>query len=377
MDVNSRGGADRFRRFVLPGFALKAVIIGGGYATGRELAEFFGPSGAWGGLFGMLLAALLWSAVAAVTFAFAHATDSFDYRSFFRRLLGRYWFAYDVVFVLLLIIVLAVFGAAAGALGQALMGLAPIVGTVALVILIALFAAFGTGAVEALFEYVSFLLYGVYALFLILAVTHFGGRITTAYTVPTVGDGWVAGGLTYAGYNISGAISILPVLRHLRSRKDALIAGLIAGPLAMLPAVIFFVCLMAWPDALASTLPSDALLGHLGVPWLRWVYQLMIFAALLESGTGMVHAFNERIAAALATGAQGYTRGPRLAVSLLLLASAVFLAARIGLVDLIASGYRFLAYGFWAVYVLPLLSVGALYLWRTRRGAAGVAGVDG
>ncbi len=29
-----------FQRFLLPGFAFKAVVIGGGYATGRELAEY-------------------------------------------------------------------------------------------------------------------------------------------------------------------------------------------------------------------------------------------------------------------------------------------------------------------------------------------------
>jgi len=365
----SEQGRDWFRRFVLPGFALKAVIIGGGYATGRELAEFFGPSGAWGGLLGMVLAAALWSVAAAITFAFARATNSLDYRSFFRQLLGRYWFAYEIAFVLLLVIMLAVFGAAAGAVGHALMGLPEIVGTLALVGLIALFAAFGTSSVEALFEYVSFLLYGVYALFLILAVLGFGDRIAQAFADHGVGHGWVSGGLTYAGYNISGAISILPVLRHLRSRRDAIIAGVIAGPLAMLPAVIFFVCMMAWPDALSASLPSDVLLGHLGAPWLRWLYQLMIFAALLESGTGAVHAFNERIAATLQKGAQRFSRGPRLLVSLTILAAAVFLAERIGLVGLIASGYRFLAYAFWLVYVLPLFTVGVAYLWRTRTAA--------
>ena len=51
-----------FQRLLLPGLAFKAVVIGGGYATGRELAEFFLPSGPWGGLAGMLLATLIWSA---------------------------------------------------------------------------------------------------------------------------------------------------------------------------------------------------------------------------------------------------------------------------------------------------------------------------
>ena len=46
-------GSSFFQRYLLPGFAFKAVVIGGGYATGRELAEFFLPSGAWGGLAAM------------------------------------------------------------------------------------------------------------------------------------------------------------------------------------------------------------------------------------------------------------------------------------------------------------------------------------
>jgi hypothetical protein len=50
-----------FQRFLLPGLAFKAVVIGGGYATGRELAEFFLPSGPRGGVLGMLLAMLIWS----------------------------------------------------------------------------------------------------------------------------------------------------------------------------------------------------------------------------------------------------------------------------------------------------------------------------
>ena len=64
-------GATWFQRFLLPGFAFKAVVIGGGYATGRELAEFFLPSGPWGGIAAMLLATVIWSAVCVVTFVFA------------------------------------------------------------------------------------------------------------------------------------------------------------------------------------------------------------------------------------------------------------------------------------------------------------------
>ena len=55
MSESPTGGSSIFQRYLLPGFAFKAVVIGGGYATGRELAEFFLPSGAWGGLAAMAL----------------------------------------------------------------------------------------------------------------------------------------------------------------------------------------------------------------------------------------------------------------------------------------------------------------------------------
>lgn len=350
-----------FQRLVLPGFALKAVIIGGGYATGRELAEFFLPSGPWGGVFGMLLAAVVWSAVAALTFLYARRTGSLDYRSFFRALLGPAWPVFEIVFLLFLILVLAVFGAAAGALGAALLGLPPIVGTLALVVLIAGFTAFGNDAVEELFKYVSFLLYGVYAVFLAFALTSFGDRIGGAFAAAPPARDWVAGGLTYAGYNILGAVLVLSVLRHARSDRDAFVSGVLAGPLAMLPALLFYVCMTAWPEVRDVALPSDFLLGKLDAPVLRWIYQLMIFAALLESGTGGVHAFNQRIAAALG-GDAALTRRSRLAISLALLTGAVFLADRFGLVQLIATGYRTLSYAVIGVYILPLLTIGVWQL---------------
>src|SRR5580704_1388220 len=85
-----------FQRCILPGFAFKAVVIGGGYATGRELATFFLPSGPRGGLLGMLLAMVIWSVVCAVTFVFAFQTGSWNYRSFFKRLLGPAWVLFEL-----------------------------------------------------------------------------------------------------------------------------------------------------------------------------------------------------------------------------------------------------------------------------------------
>jgi uncharacterized membrane protein YkvI len=355
-----------FQRYLLPGFAFKAVVIGGGYATGRELAEFFLPSGPWGGIFGMLLATVVWSVVCIATFLFARTTGSRDYRSFFRNLLGLGWIIFEAAYFVFVILILAVFGAAAGAIGQALFGWPALAGTLCLIAGIVAFATYGNTSVERLFKWVSFFLYGVYAIFIVLALSTFGDRVAANFATGESNPGWALGGLTYAGYNIVGAVVILPVLRHLTSNRDAFIAGGLAGPLAMIPAFLFFICMIAWyPEIGQQALPSDFLLQRMNVRAFHMLFQLMIFAALLESGTGAVHAVNERIAHAYRLRRQReLSERARLAFAGGLLLIAIFLADRFGLVTLIARGYRALAYVILAVYVAPLMTYG---VWRLAR----------
>ena len=369
-DAATPTGSTWFQRFLLPGFAFKAVVSGGGYATGRELAEFFLPSGPWGGLAGMVLAMIIWSTVCAVTFAFAHRFGTYEYRSFFERLLGPFWIVFEIAYLLFVVLILSVFGAAAGAIGSATLGLPPIVGTLMLAVAIALFVTFGNASVERLFKYVSFLLYGVYVLFVLLSVNSFGSRIAGSFSLPAHSDGWALGGLTYASYNIVGAVVILPVMRHLTSRRDAVIAGMVAGPLAMLPALLFFTCMIAFYPGIASeTLPSDFILQQLHFPLFHLLFQLMIFAALLESGTGSVHAINERVATVWRRRkGEELSHRARAGVAAALLIGCIFVADRVGLVALIGSGYRFLAYTLLAVYVVPLLTIGLTRLLRTSPG---------
>ena len=134
-DSTARQDTGRFRRLILPGLVFKAVVIGGGYATGRELVEFFAPAGPMDGLCGMLLAMLIWSAVCMIAFALAVTLRAFEYRALFRALLGPAWSVFELCYLAFLILILAVMSAAAGAIGAALFGLPLVVGTLALMLL--------------------------------------------------------------------------------------------------------------------------------------------------------------------------------------------------------------------------------------------------
>lgn len=352
--------------YLLPALSFKAVVIGGGYATGRELAEFFLPYGPKGGLLAMLLAAVVWSAICALTFVFALSTRSYDYRTFFQHLLGRYWVVFEIIYVLTAILMVSVFAAATGVIGTTLLGVPGIYGSLALMASITLLTMYGNKSVEAVFKIVSFFLYGIYVIFLVLAVTSFGDRIADSFAGSVVPEGWVSGTVRYSGYNLLAAVLILPVMRHITRRRDAAIAGLICGPLAMLPAIIFFVSMCAYyPEIQSVALPSNFLLERMNMPYFHLAFQAMIFGALLESGCGVMHAFNERVSTVCEKHGRVFSPLMRMALTIVVLFVAVYIAGMVGLVDLIGKGYSIISYVFITIFLLPLLTIG---LWKVMQG---------
>src|SRR3546814_14348999 len=97
----------------------------------------------------------------------------------------------------------------------------------------------------------------------------------------------------------------------------------------------------------------------MAIPGFHVLFQLMIFAALLESGVGAIHAINERVSGVLeARRRPPLGTGARALLGAAILAGCMFVAGKIGLVDLIAGGSRFLAWLFLAVFLAPGIASG-------------------
>ncbi|MGJ4729688.1 YkvI family membrane protein [Luteimonas sp. SDU101] len=366
-----RPAATWFQRFLLPGFVFQAAVIAGGYATGRELVEFFLPAGPWGGLLGMAVSMLVWSVVLMASFELARRARAYDYRAFFRVLLGRGWWLFEIGYVALMLVILAVMGAAAGEIAHSLFGLPRLAGSLAMIVATGALLTVGAAGIERFLVASVGYLYLVYAVFVVWCVIAFGDRIGEAFATGPVDGGWLGAGVTYAGYNVATIPAVLFCVRHFGRSRDALVAGALAGPLGMLPGVLFYVAMMGWHLEIADqALPSAFLLARLQAPWFEWAFQLAVMLTLVDTGVALLHAINERVAAAFRERERAMPRAlrPGIAVGTMLLA--VYAATAVGLVDLIARGYGTLTWYFLAIYVLPLMTWG---LWRLWRGAPRVA----
>jgi uncharacterized membrane protein YkvI len=350
-----------FRRYLLPGFVFEAAVIGGGYATGRELVEFFLPAGPAGGLLGMVVTMLVWSAVLAVCFELARRARAYDYRSFFKLLLGRGWFLFEVAYLLLIVLVVAVMGAAAGEIVHELVGAPKLVGSLTMIAGVALVLFQRNAAVERFLSWSVGYLYLVYAILVVWSLIGFGDRIAAGLAAAPVGSRWFMAGLTYAGYNVATIPAVLFCIRHLSSRREAVGAGLLAGPLGMLPGVAFYLAMMGFHDEIgAVALPSAFLLARLEAPWFAWVFQIAVLLTLVDTGVAMLHAINERVAKVYEERRRPMPRALRPSLAVGIMVASVYVASAVGLVSLIAQGYGLLTYAFIALLIVPALTVGVV-----------------
>ena len=356
-----------FSRFLLPGFCFQSMIIAGGYGTGREIVEFFVTQGVLGGLLGMTLITMpLWSLLCALAFEVARRARAFDYRSFARELLGPLWRYYEYLYLAAMLVVVSVVAAAGGEIVSRSLGLPYLAGVLAIAIAVGWLTYRGTSAVERFLSFWSLALYAVYLALVAAAFHAFGPDISEAVRSGTAEPGWVRGGAEYMAYNIGTLPAVLFCARHLTSRRDAALAGAAAGFIGIFPAILFFVAISGFSvEVLNEAVPSVYLLERIGSPVLSVAFQVVLFGTLVETATSLIHAVNERVARTLEERRRVLPSGWRPAISMAALLGAVLLA-QAGLGALIGIGYRILTYGFWLVFVLPLLFVGIPRLFRAR-----------
>lgn len=359
-----------FNRYVLPGFILKSVIIGGGYATGREFAEFFLSLGPLEAIVGVIVATVLFSLVYAATLEFARVHQSYEYRGFFRLLLGRGWVAFEILYLLMLLLILAVISATVDSLLVEALGVRAGLGAAVFCVIVATLTYFGTTALERYLVVWSFVLYGFYISFVALCLWRFGhdaGETLEAAQLHAPGTA-AFNGLRYAGYNIAGMTATLFCVKHLRHRRDAVIGGLLGGPLAMLPGALFvFAALAFYPQIVTAPVPMHVLLARLDIPLFHTLFLLVLMTALIGTAAAMIHAVNERIAASGWTAVGDFTRRSRGITAVILMILATVVGAKTGLVTLVAKGYGVITYGFILLFMLPVLTYGVWQIARHRK----------
>jgi len=362
--VNSRF----FRIYIVPGAVFQSVMVGGGYGTGREIVEYFTSYGLLGGLLGLGVAFVSLALILALTFEFSRLFQAYDYRNFFKRLLGRGWVVFEVLIILQFLLILAVLASAAGNILLDNFGVPYGAGLTIMLIVVGVMTFFGRDLIARVLTFWSFFLYAVFLAFFYSVFSNDWTLIAEQFGRAEITSGWLLSGLKYALYNVAVAPLLLYVARGFNTRAEALRSGVIAGAIAIVPALIFQVAFFAvFPEVLDQAIPIYWMMVQMGMTVLLIIYSVMLFGTFIETGAGMLQGINERIDAFLI---EKHGRGLSSMAHASIAVSAIVVSAVLslwGITKLIAQGYGTMAWGFLAVYVIPLLTIGLFRIIKTRR----------
>lgn len=354
-----------FRVFIIPSAVFLSVVFGGSYGTGREVMEFISRHGPVGGLLSITAVVVTYSILLFATFELARMFQRYDYRSFFDKLLGRFWFLYEIVILLGMIISLAVCTTAAGAIADSRFGFPAWAGGAGLLLIVFILTYQGRALVEKTMILAVLSLGAV----LVALVVQLAGepveQIRAAFASEPVE--WTAwqGGMQYALVNGGFIPLLLYCARGVRSRSQAGMAAVTAATVAVLPGLVLHFSFMSlYPAITSEELPAYHLMSTVGSSVLLNVYIAVLFVLIAQTGVGMLQGFLERIDS---WHTQRFDRPlSHLGHGLVAVGMVVGSMAlgSMGIIALILTGYTFLAMSFILVFAVPLLTRG---LWLITR----------
>lgn len=353
---------------IVPGCVFQAVMIGGGYCTGREVVQYFTRYGAWGGIGAIAVAAVLLAVFLAFVFEAARFFAAYDYNTLLRPILGPLFPVLEALNVLMLVLVLSILGAAAGHIFEDRAGVPAWLGLMGLTLPIAILNYCGREVITRILSCSTVLLYMIFIAFLIFALRHNDKSFTELAANASSRDGWAVSGCQFALYNCAAAMFILYAARSIRTRSHAIIAGAVGGFTAMLPAVLLHVSLLTrYQEVVGQDLPTYWMLERFGSGVFTLLFTAMLLFKLVETGAGILQGVNDRLDILVAAWrGYGLSRGARAATA----GGAVLLSTALstfGVKDLIGRGYGTIAWVYLAVLILPLFVRGTL---KMRAGAA-------
>lgn len=355
-----------FGRYVLPGVVIQSTLIGGGYATGREVVQYGAGYGALGWITGLTIL-VGFAIMAFLMFEIARLFRAYDYRSLVKQVLGPFWFLYDIIYFLLAILIIGIVIAATGSILESTLSLNYWVGVTLIAVLAGVLNFYGTKWIERFKTFGTTALFIGYIIFAILVISNTWGDMkevfATGDTSYVESFSWwtlILSGLIYVGYNLAVYPAALFTVKRQRSIKDTFIGGIIAGVLMTVPWFLTYFALMG---NYSSTKVFDA-----DVPWLQmldgyglWVtilFGLVVGWTLIETATGMIHAFIDRVNYNLEeVGKKPMSRGQDATVAIVGLVLSALLAS-VGISDLVDIGYTILGYAMLIVYGLPMITIG-------------------
>ena len=353
--------------FFLPAAIFQSVIIGGGYATGREIVEFITRNNPKGGLISLVVITLTFSLLMSISFVFAKKFSKFEYRGFLNTLLGKFWIAYEICFVLLLIIIIAVVCSAASQTIYNTFGISSINTLILTAILIVSFSFLGKNFIEKSLSCWTIIILISALAFFFATDSHNNFFETLATTKEFKSVSSVKTGFMFALYNSALIPVLIYSVKYVPNLKIAALSGIFTGIMGATPAFLLHFTLMGdFPEITDIEVPVFWKLEQLSLVSSQYIYVVALFGTLILTAVGILRGVSERVNGWLIE--KNYS-SLSIKYECLLAGAIVFSSltlSQVGIITLVSKGYSLLGWAFFCIFTIPLLSLGVYKIFKTK-----------
>lgn len=273
-----------------------AAVIGAGFASGREIVQFFSGYN-HGGFYGIILAGVLFALIGAIVLDRVYTGRIRNYDEFIFPMLG--WFMGWVVQVVVTVFLMCLFCimiAGGGTILYQNLGIPYIYGVVLMAIIcLAAMASDIKGITAVNTVLVPVLVAGMVLVGAYIIYTRDTSVFNYAGILSAITNNWVVSAIIYVSYNSIMSIVILcTLLPMLKSRKVGIAGGLLGGLILCGIAFLINIALMTfYPWALSEELPVLSVIKRFSAE-IGVVYTILLWTAMVLSAVNSGYCFVER-----------------------------------------------------------------------------------
>ncbi|MBM7606446.1 putative membrane protein YkvI [Metabacillus crassostreae] len=320
------------------------TVVGAGFATGREIVEFFTKYGIYG-LAGILVVGLLFIFIGTKMLILSKRIQAQSYQELMVFLFGKKFGGFVNVFMLLILLGLtSIMLSGAGAIFYEQLGLSVRIGVILTIILTICVMFFG---VKGLYG-VNLIVVPMLILFsVMLAVQSFSiESLVTTHEDSSASLNWILAAFSYAAFNLTMASAVLaPLANEIKDEKVLKRGGILGGIFLTLILISSHIALSTLPDLLQYDIPMAEVMKTTLFSF-YFIYIAIIYGEVFTSVIGNLFGLEKQIIS--------YIKVPRMIVICAILCIAAFIS-KIGYSSLISSLYPIFGYLCLVMLILLIL----------------------
>ncbi|MCM3705810.1 MULTISPECIES: YkvI family membrane protein [Cytobacillus] len=272
------------------------TVVGAGFATGREIVEFFSRFG-FIGLIGILMSGYIFIFLGSKLMRISAKIKAASYQELNEYLFGKFFgSAINLLMLFMLLGVCAVMLSGAGAVFEEQIGISKTAGLLITIVLTIITMIVGIRGLFAVNTFVvpMMIVFSFILLFISMKLPNFEEQVLF---IPYAEDGWkaVVAPFSYTALNLTLAQAVLvPVASEINDERTIKWGGYLGGAALTLILLSSHLTLMMLPNLEVYDIPMAAIVKTLA-PSFYWIFVFVIYGEIFTSVIGNVFGIERQV----------------------------------------------------------------------------------